>query len=362
MRGISKVAKRYGKWIDVRPLGHGGQGHTYLVKEEGAEDAEDFVLKRLGTDRLDRARAELRAIEELSHPNIVRVIDDDLDSDKPYIVMEHCSGGSLNDVNVREYSLIERLRMFSAICRGVGHAHSHTPIIIHRDLKPANIFLREDKKTPVVGDFGLCFFDEGERVTLIGDAAVGPRMYIAPELAHGFAEDVSPRADVYSLGKVLYWMLAGRVFDREMHRHQRFDLTKDQTKPDYFFIYELLDKMIVEDPAKRLANANEVTESVEEIIHRIEIRAHHIDLSTPQHCNYCGKGFYKPVVDDPPEQENLFPKNYPMTERFGLPQPEGYRGPSTWWPMWLILVCDYCGNVQMFRPEYTGNRNVWKKG
>lgn len=305
------MAKKYGKWIVDQPLNRGGQAHTYLVVEEGAESGGKFVLKRLGTDRLERARAELRAIKELSHPHIVRLIDNDLDSNKPYIVMEYCAGGALSDLNILEYPLLQRLQMFSAICRGVGHAHSHQPSITHRDLKPHNIFLREDKITPVVGDFGLCYFDEGERITLIGDAAVGPRMYIAPELAHGFAEDVTPRADVYSLGKVLYWMLAGRLFDREEHRHPSFNLTKGQTAPDYFFIYDLLDKMIEKDPLQRLANANAVAEAVEEIIRRIKMRAHHIDLSTPQHCSYCGKGFYQPIVNDPPERDNLFPKPTP---------------------------------------------------
>lgn len=360
-RRIKEVASKYGKWTVVRPLVRGGQAHTYLVVEDGVESGEHFVLKRLGTDRLERARAELRAIKELSHPNIVQLVDDDLEGKKPYIIMEYYAGGALSDVNIIEYPLIQRLRMFAAICCGVGHAHSHQPVITHRDLKPHNIFLRGDKVTPVVGDFGLCYVDEGERITLVGDAAVGPRMYIAPELAHGFAEDVTPRADVYSLGKVLYWMLAGRIFDRELHRHPRFDLTKDQTQPDYFFIYELLDKTIVEEPSKRLANASEVAESVEGIIHRIEARAHYIDLSTPQHCIYCGRGFYKPVVDDPPEPNNTFPKSYPTLGRIGFPQPHGYSGPTSSWPVWIILVCDFCGNVQMFRPDHGADSHVWKR-
>lgn len=57
------MAQQYGKWKIVRPLQAGGQAHTYLVVDEGAEDSKYFVLKRLGTDRLDRARAELRAID-----------------------------------------------------------------------------------------------------------------------------------------------------------------------------------------------------------------------------------------------------------------------------------------------------------
>lgn len=352
------MAPRYGKWIVIRPLERGGQAQTFLVQEEGADNGEYFVLKRLNPNRIERGRAEIRACKELSHPNVLKYIDEDLEGDKPYLVTEYCSGGALSKLNIAEYSLLERLRMFLAICRGVGHAHSHTPPIIHRDLKPDNIFLREDKVTPVVGDFGICFFDEGERVTLV-DEAVGPRWYMAPELAHGFAEDVTPRADVYSLGKVLYWMLAGKVFDREAHRQPRFDLTSDQTAPDYFLIYDLLDNMIVEDPSKRLPDANKVAEAVEEIIHRIEVHAHHIDLSAPQHCIYCGKGTYKTIVDNPREPHNTFPKSYPELGRFGLEQPQGYSGPTTTWPEWLILVCDYCGNVQMFRPDYGRGRRIW---
>jgi serine/threonine protein kinase len=200
----------------------------------------------------------------------------------------------------------------------------------------------------VVGDFGLCYFDEGERITLVGDAAVGPRMYMAPELAHGFAEDVTPRADAYSLGKVLYWMIAGRIFDREAHRDSKFDLTKDQTKPDLFFIYDLFDKTIVLDPLERLANASEVAEAVDSIIRRIEMNAHHIDLSAPQACNYCGVGFYKKVIDSPPGKQNAQDHMYGMGINI-----------STSNHYWMLLVCDYCGNVQWFRPDYAKDKDIW---
>jgi serine/threonine protein kinase len=346
------VAQQYGKWKMVRPLDRGGQAHTYLVVEEGIENGEQFVLKRLGVDRLDRARTELRAIEELSHPNVVKLKDHDLEGRKPYIVMEYCPGGSLQDANILGYPLLQRLRIFSAICRGVGHAHSHTPAITHRDIKPDNICLREDKITPVVIDFGLCFYHEGERITLIEDKAIGSRMYIAPELAHGFAdeEDVSPRADVYSLGKVLYWICAGKIFDRELHHHPRFDLTKEQTVPDMFFIYDLFDETIVEDPSKRLTDANEVAEAVGSIIKRIEMDAHHIDLTTPQACNYCGVGFYKKVIDSPPGKQSAQDHMYGMGINI-----------STSNHYWMLLVCDHCGNVQWFRPDYAKDKNIWTR-
>jgi serine/threonine protein kinase len=335
----------------VRPLGRGGQSPTFLVVEEGVEDGEYFVLKRLNANRIERGRSEIRACEELSHPNVLRLIDSDLDGDKPYLVTEYCSGGSLSNVNIIEYPLTERLQMFSAICRGVGHAHSHTPPITHRDLKPDNIFLRKDKRTPVVGDFGICFFDEGERVTLV-DEAVGPRWYMAPELAHGLTENVTPRADVYSLGKVLYWMLSARIFDRELHRHQRFDLTIGQTAPDLFFIYDLLDKTILVNPSERLSNANEVADAVDNIIRKIEMHAHHLNLSTPQRCMYCGEGFYQVALDV--SRESHGSEVVSAVKNFGF-----YGGINE--PIWIILVCDYCGNVQVFRPDRANYRNTWKR-
>ena len=353
------MAQQYDKWRVTEQIGQGGQGKALLVYDVNDPGRKPFVLKRLSNlKRLHRFEKEVKAGLELSHPNILKVEDHNLEHETPYFVAEYCPNGSLRFDKISELPVTERLRMFSAICRGVGHAHRKW--YVHRDLKPDNVFLRQDM-TPVVGDFGLVFItDDGERVTML-EEQVGSRWYMAPELAHGIADEVTPAADIYSLGKVLYWMIAGRIFDREEHRTQRFDLTRGQTAPDYFFIYELLDKMIAKEPAERLQDANEVADVVDEIIRRIEMRAHHIDLSTPQHCNYCGKGFYKPMVDDPPQPDRTFPKEYPTLGRLGLRAPEGYGGPTSSWPVWLVLACDYCGNVQMFRPDYAKDHNVWKQ-
>jgi serine/threonine protein kinase len=345
------VARQFGQWVVRRPLKEGGQAHTFLVYSVDDREQRPFVLKRLkNKKRLGRFKREVRAGLALSHPNILKVVDSELEKPEPYLVAQFCSGGSLDAVCVSRLSTVERLNLFAGICRGVGYAHSEG--VIHRDLKPENVFLLEDLVTPVVGDFGLCFIaDEGERFTMV-DEAVGARWYMAPELAHGYAEEITPASDVYSLGKILYWILAGRVFDREMHRAQRFDLTKGQIAPDYHFIYELLDKMIVEDPSKRLTNANDVTNSVGDIIRRIEMHSHDIDLASPQACTYCGVGFYKIVLDASRKTEggNLVSS----VQNFGF-----YGGLDD--PEWLILVCDYCANVQIFRPDLAKDRDIWRK-
>jgi serine/threonine-protein kinase PpkA len=333
-RGIQEVAQQYGKWRVKEQIGQGGQGKALLVYDVNDQEKKPFVLKRLSNlKRLNRFEKEVRAGLELSHPNILRIVDKDLEHESPYFVADYCPGGALTFEHISQFPLTDRLRMFSAACRAVGFAHSKG--YTHRDIKPDNIFLREDM-TPVVGDFGLCFItEEGDRVTML-DEQVGSRWFMA--------------ADVYSLGKVLYWMLAGRPFDREEHRSPKFDLTKGQTAPDLFLIYDLLDKMIVKEPQERFVNALEAADAVDETIRLIEVKAHLLDLKVPQQCNYCGRGVYKPVAD-----------TTSLNDRSGVPDVHNFGFEIIGRPLWLILACNHCGNVQMFRPDYSENRNAWRK-
>lgn len=221
------MAQKYGKWIVARSLSEGGQAVTFLAYREDDPEKRQCVLKRFkNPDRVKRYESEVAAALSLDHPNLVKYVDSDLKSAKPFMVTEYYSGGPLSRGNFDNWSTIERLQLFRAICDGVGYAHSQG--IIHRDLKPDNIFLHKDGKTPVVGDFGICFIsEEGTRFTLT-DEAVGARRFTAPELEDGRAGQVSARSDVYSLGKILYWLFAKRVFDREKHREPQWSLTNKQ--------------------------------------------------------------------------------------------------------------------------------------
>jgi serine/threonine protein kinase len=343
------MAQQYGRWKVIRGLSEGGQAHTYLVSEGGTDDKQLFVLKRLkNPERIRRFKEEVRACVELSHPNILRVVDYDYESQKPYLVSEYLPGGPLSKVDITGYPLVERLRMFSEICRAVGHAHAHTPTIVHRDLKSEKIFLRSDMKTPVVGDFGICFIDEdGERFTLV-DEAVGARRFTAPELEDGRVDEIGPASDVYSLGKMLYWMLAGKVFDREKHREARFDLTQGATEPSTHFVYDVLDKTILLDASKRLPNARAVADDVDEVIKKILMKAHPLDLEAPQQCLYCGVGMYKKRVET--DISNPIPASNMLNN-------SGFRFINN--QRWLILICDNCGNSQIFVRNFPTN-DKWK--
>lgn len=348
----------YGKWNKVSDLSSGGQAITYIVVEAGEEDlpANRRVLKRLkNPKRKNRFEAELQAGLTLSHPNIVKVVDHDLNNDPPYIVSEYCSGGSLEgaiDI-IKGMDLGARLSLFRSICDGVAHAHQNNPSIIHRDIKPDNIFLRNPGLIPAVGDFGLCFIEDGERVTLF-DEQVGSRFYMPPELADGKAEDVTTRSDVYSLGKVLYWLASGgKIFDREQHEAPKYNLTTDRLNPAYFMLNALLRKAITYNPLDRFENAAILSQKISKLILQVDAKGNHIDINTPQQCSFCRIGKYDIRIDMRNASGEKFDHMKWQLERFGLSR----NGE----PRWIIMVCDNCAHVAFFRPDLSANQDAWKK-
>jgi serine/threonine protein kinase len=254
------------KWEVVRQLGEGGQAHTFLVRE--ASSGTLAALKRLkNPNRLPRFEQEITTLRSIDHPRVLRVIDANVTAPKPYLVSEYCELGSLEDQKtaIGELSLTARLAMFTQITDGVAAAHQAG--VVHRDLKPSNIFVRKLDDL-VVGDFGVCFIQTAERLTETVEA-VGARFYMAPELADGRADDIKPASDVYSLGKVLYWLLSGSVFDREDHRRKDRLLSTLYPIDTILQVHQFLDVMIVYDPAERLPNAREVAVSFEELKRRV---------------------------------------------------------------------------------------------
>lgn len=343
------MAKKYGKWNVVKSLQEGGQAHTFIVHEDGESPKHKYVLKRLKNQkRLKRFSKEISAGLSLEHPNIVRIVDFEIDSDPAYLVMEYCAGGALTVHAIDRLSFGRRIEMFAQICDAVGYAHKKG--IIHRDLKPDNILLRDDGLTPVVADFGICFVaDDGERMTMT-DEAVGPVYFMAPELEDGRSDSVVAQSDVYSLGKLLYWLLSGRTFSREKHREDAHDLTKAFAGYEYHFINELLDEMIVPKRNDRFPNGTVVAEKVRIMSERIKKDAHVVDRRVPQPCTFCGIGIYKIVVDYDYEAGK---KDDARLNNFGI-RPAGA-------PVVLAMVCDHCGNTQLFRPDMSKNPKVWRE-
>lgn len=349
------MAKRYGDWIHKDNLSGGAQGSTYLVTKEGDETGKIFVLKKISnTEKIHRLEREVEAGLELDHPNILKIVDYQIEGKEPYLVSEYCSGDTLKKLDLKSLSILQKLKIFLQICEAVGFAHAKKWTIVHRDLKPENIFLKEDGLTPVVGDFGICFIDDdGDRFTLV-DEAIGARRYAAPELEYGKIEKIKPSADVYSLGKILYWMLAGRIFDREKQNDESWDLRKVYKEPAYNFIYNLFDNTIILNPEERLQDANAVTLMVEEIIKKVETNARSLDFKAEHQCLFCGTGFYEKYIefDYVDGKRQMAWENAANIIGFDW---------NKWNTTKIFLICHNCGNEQTFRPLHFGSgKSMWK--
>ena len=161
--------------------------------------------------RRERFNAEQRTLAQLNHPSIARLYDADTSPDgTPFFVMEYVEGVPLTEYcKAQKCTIPERLRLFREVCEAVLYAHQHA--VIHRDLKPSNILVKGDGSVRLL-DFGIAKHLEnlGELVdqTITGLRLMTPA-YAAPEQIRG--EQVGIQSDVYSLGVVLYELLAGRL-------------------------------------------------------------------------------------------------------------------------------------------------------
>ena len=157
---------------------------------------------------LERFRREARAVAKLSHPNIVTVIDRGDDGGRQYIVFEYVEGENLKELVVRSGRLPVRraLELALDVADGLAFAHEHG--LVHRDVKPQNVLLSREGEVKVT-DFGIARSLHVEHGVTQTGTVLGTGEYLAPEQASG--KQVSPATDVYSLGVVLWELLAGDV-------------------------------------------------------------------------------------------------------------------------------------------------------
>jgi serine/threonine-protein kinase len=161
-------------------------------------------------DFVRRFETEASSVAQLRHPNIVQVYDFDHDGDTYYMVLEFVAGESLHDRLVRmntagrKLTTREAVDIGSKICDAVDYAHKRG--LVHRDIKPANIMLNVQGE-PILMDFGIVRILGGTSHTATG-AVVGTAIYMSPEQIRG--EHPDHRADIYSLGVVLYEMVSGK--------------------------------------------------------------------------------------------------------------------------------------------------------
>jgi serine/threonine-protein kinase len=275
---------RLGKYTLVGPLGRGGMGGVWEVKDDAGNM---FALKspagglNPAAEATKRFAREANAVRMLDHPNLVAAVEVFVEAGWLFLVMERVYGTTLTKILAQERQIQPRRALVIArqLLDGVGHAHSHG--LVHRDLKPDNIMLVDMggwERAKIV-DFGL--------VKLIGDAEAamgggkltstglvfGTPAYMSPEQALGRLVD--GRADLYAVATILFEMLTGRVpFDHADPMMQmkmqvkapppRLDMLAKQQPWCTPQLVALIDAALTKDPDQRFPNAQVMMAALED--------------------------------------------------------------------------------------------------
>ncbi len=197
-----------------RELGRGASACVYLAREQGKGE----VCLKLFHPRLfqdsefsRRVRREMRLMSDLSHPNIVRVLQVHEDTDPPALVLDYVDGENLETFQARLPYVLPEIAVLIVIEVLKALEYSHERGIVHRDLKPENVLVRRDGKV-FVTDFGLAKMDNGTTITQT-NAIVGSIDFMSPEQAAG--DRVGHESDLFSLAVILYFLTTGtRPFSR----------------------------------------------------------------------------------------------------------------------------------------------------
>lgn len=263
------MAKIYGgRWqlTSSPPLGTGGQGTVFRVIDIRGEYPGEYALKRvLNPERHDRFEREIEAIKTIQHPNVVRLIDHSAltaasgEVEKQFLVTPIAEGGDLSQpgrVAIYKDSIDSVVQVGKQLSAALGAAHVQK--VIHRDVKPENVLFTGNGHEIWLGDFGICLLRGRTRLTE-ADEKVGPHSFLAPELDDGGQLDATPAADVYSLGKVLYFMISGGVIlPRERLADPKFNFLLVGGER-HRLMYSLLEQMICDLPT-RLKTMKEVND------------------------------------------------------------------------------------------------------
>jgi serine/threonine protein kinase len=208
-------------------VARGGMAEVYTGMDESIGPVAIKVMRGIldkDSEQLARFQREAEVIEELRHPNIVQMFAYDIADESPYLVMEYIPGPSLAAYlkSLHEQKQRMPIGIVAQILKSIASAldYAHAKGIVHRDIKPANVLLRSQSGKvelnkplprdvePVLTDFGLVRLLDSTMHTTAGSVS-GTPTYMSPEQARG--EKVDKRTDIYSLGIMLYEMLAGTV-------------------------------------------------------------------------------------------------------------------------------------------------------
>jgi eukaryotic-like serine/threonine-protein kinase len=204
-----------GPYIIQDRLGGGGMGHVFLAEHSAMRRKVALKVLSLNAANDDTSRErfqrEARVAAGLDHPNIVRVHDLRHEDKVLYLVMEYVDGETLQHIVARHGALPWPTAVHHAFQIALGLQHAHENRLVHRDIKPANLLLTREGTVKII-DLGLVRWDlEDSKLTeKVDQSILGTADYLAPEQAVN-SSTVDIRADIYSLGATLYFLLAGRT-------------------------------------------------------------------------------------------------------------------------------------------------------
>ena len=262
-----------GRYHILEQLGEGGMAIVYKAFDTRLER---YVAVKVITTSgqqsekfLKRFEREAKALAQLSHPNIVKVLDFGDQDGIPYLVMEYLQGGTLKKLLGRSMEPQQAASILLPICQALEYAHTHG--IIHRDVKPSNI-LMTDSGQPMLSDFGIAkMLEAHETLDLTGTSVgIGTPEYMAPEQGRGKADN---RSDIYSVGIVFYEMITGHkpyVADTPlavvlMHATDPLPNPRKYLDTLPVDVEKILLKALAKDPGNRYQNMTELLLAISNI-------------------------------------------------------------------------------------------------
>jgi len=205
------------RWQVIGSFSGGGQGDVFIVRDNTRAFEGEWLLKRLrNPNRIGRFEQEIKALETLNSPHVPKVIDHSA-SEPAFIVYGKVGDKTLHEACSQQRPAIDTaLSIFQQIVQAARDAHEAN--IAHRDIKPNNVCVSEDLHRAFLIDFGICQLVESELILTAIDEPLGNILFAAPECIPGSSGSPGPHSDVYSLGKLLYWMTSspGHIHREEL--------------------------------------------------------------------------------------------------------------------------------------------------